>query len=234
MTKIFYLKHHTFHIKAIFAALKDIFEKGEYADKAIEKVMRANKKWNVRERSFVSDVTYDIVRNWRLLVASSGVDEKLSEKNLWMIFGTYLVFDGYELPESNYFKSLNEKKVISQLEKFYKIRKIRESVPDWLDETGEKELGKQWEKVLRALNQRPSMVLRANTLFTTPKELQKILEEDENISETALVTWSPDAVELKFPRNVFRTEAYHNGLFEVQDAASQMVSEYLNVQPGMR
>ncbi|MCK6649960.1 MAG: RNA methyltransferase, partial [Bacteroidia bacterium] len=78
MTKIFYLKHHTFHIKAIFAALKDIFEKGEYADKAIEKVMRANKKWNVRERSFVSDVTYDIVRNWRLLVASSGVDEKLS------------------------------------------------------------------------------------------------------------------------------------------------------------
>lgn len=234
MTKIFYLKHHTFHIKAIFAALKDIFEKGEYADKAIEKVMRANKKWNVRERSFVSDVTYDIVRNWRLLVASSGVDEKLSEKNLWMIFGTYLIFDGYELPESNYFKSLNEKKVISQLEKFYKIRKIRESVPDWLDETGEKELGKQWEKVLRALNQRPSMVLRANTLFTTPKELQKILEEDENISETALVTWSPDAVELKFPRNVFRTEAYHNGLFEVQDAASQMVSEYLNVQPGMR
>ncbi|MCK6648478.1 MAG: RsmB/NOP family class I SAM-dependent RNA methyltransferase, partial [Bacteroidia bacterium] len=157
-----------------------------------------------------------------------------SEKNLWMIFGTYLVFDGYELPESNYFKSLSEKKVISQLEKFYKIRKIRESVPDWLDETGEKELGKQWEKVLRALNQRPSMVLRANTLFTTPKELQKILEEDENISETALVTWSPDAVELKFPRNVFRTEAYHNGLFEVQDAASQMVSEYLNVQPGMR
>lgn len=234
MTKIFYLKHHTFHIKAIFAALKDIFEKGEYADKAIEKVMRANKKWNVRERSFVSDVTYDIVRNWRLLVASSGVDEKLSDKNLWMIFGTYLIFDGYELPESNYFKSLSEKKVISQLEKFYKIRKIRESVPDWLDETGEKELGKQWDKVLRALNQRPSMVLRANTLFTTPKELQKILEEDENINETALVTWSPDAVELKFPRNVFRTEAYHNGLFEVQDAASQMVSEYLNVQPGMR
>ncbi len=234
MTKIFYLKHHTFHIKAIFAALKDIFEKGEYADKAIEKVMRANKKWNVRERSFVSDVTYDIVRNWRLLVASSGVDEKLSDKNLWMIFGTYLIFDGYELPESNYFKSLSDKKVISQLEKFYKIRKIRESVPDWLDETGEKELGKQWDKVLRALNQRPSMVLRANTLFTTPKELQKILEEDENINETALVTWSPDAVELKFPRNVFRTEAYHNGLFEVQDAASQMVSEYLNVQPGMR
>ncbi|MBL7883332.1 MAG: RsmB/NOP family class I SAM-dependent RNA methyltransferase [Bacteroidia bacterium] len=234
MTKIFYLKHHIFHIKAIFTALKDIFDNAEYADKAIEKVMRANKKWNVRERSFVSDVTYDIVRNWRLLVASSGVDEKLSEKNLWMIFGTYLIFDGYDLPESTYFKPLNEKKVISQLEKFYKVRKIRESIPDWLDDIGEKELGKQWDKVIKALNQKPSMVLRANTLFTTPKELQKILEEEEKITDTSLITWSPDAVELKYPRNVFRTQAYHNGFFEVQDAASQMVSEYLNVQPGMR
>ncbi len=235
MTKEFYLKHHSFHIKAIFTALKDIFERNEYADKAIEKVMRAHKNWDVRERSFVADVTYDIIRNWRLLVASSGIeaDAKLSDKNLWMIFGTYLVFDGYTLPESNYFKGLNEKKIISQLEKFHKIRKIRESVPDWLDKLGEKELGKEWDKTIRALNQRPTTVLRANSLKTNPKELQKTLEE-EKITDASLIIWSPDAVELKFPRNVFRTEAFHKGLFEVQDASSQMVSDFLNVQPGMR
>lgn len=234
MVKRFYLKHHIFHIKAIFAVLKDVFENGVFADKAIEKVMRANKKWDVRERSFVSDVSYDIIRNWRLLTTSGAVEGKLIDKNLWMILGTYLIFDGYELPESEYFRNVNEKKVISQLEKFSKIRKIRESVPDWLDVLGEKELGKTWDKTLRALNQRPSMVLRANTLRVTPKELQKILEEEENISDSSLITWSPDAVELKFPRNVFRTQAFHNGLFEVQDAASQMVSEFLNVAPGMR
>ncbi len=234
MTKEFYLKHHSFHIKAIFNALKDIFEKNEYADKAIEKVMRANKKWDVRERSFVADVTYDMVRNWRLLMASAGVEGKLTDKTLWMIFGTYLVFDGYMLPDSNYFKGINEKKIISQLEKFHKIRKIRESVPDWLDVLGEKELGKDWDKVIRALNQPPTVVLRANSLKTNPKDLQKILEEEEQITESSLVMWSPDAVELKFSRNVFRTEAFHKGLFEVQDASSQMVSEFLNVQPGMR
>ncbi|MEO6903745.1 MAG: RsmB/NOP family class I SAM-dependent RNA methyltransferase [Bacteroidia bacterium] len=233
MTKEFYLKHHTFHIKAIFVALKDIFEKKEYADKAIEKVMRANKYWDVKERGFVSDVTYDIVRNWRLLLAAAGVEDKLTDKNLWMIFGTYLVFDGYGLPASTYFKGLNEKKIVSQLEKFHKIRKIRESIPDWLDLLGEKELGKEWDKTIRALNQRPSTVLRANSLKTNPKELQQLLEE-EKITETSLIIWSPDAVELKFQRNVFRTDAFHKGLFEVQDAASQMVSEFLNVQPGMR
>jgi 16S rRNA (cytosine967-C5)-methyltransferase len=151
-----------------------------------------------------------------------------------MIFGTYLVFDGYMLPDSNYFKGINEKKIISQLEKFHKIRKIRESVPDWLDVLGEKELGKDWDKVIRALNQPPTVVLRANSLKTNPKDLQKILEEEEQITESSLVMWSPDAVELKFSRNVFRTEAFHKGLFEVQDASSQMVSEFLNVQPGMR
>lgn len=233
MTKRFYLKHHSFHIKAIFSALKDVFEHNQYADKAIEKVMRAHKKWDVRERSFVSDVTYDIIRNWRLMLSASGVEGKLTDKNLWNIFGTYLVFDGYELPESNYFKGLNEKKIISQLEKFHKVRKIRESIPDWLDQMGEKELGKDWDKTIRALNQPPTVILRANSLKTTPKELQTILEE-EKITDTALISWSPDAVELKFQRNVFRTEAFHKGLFEVQDAASQMVSEFLNVEPGMR
>ena len=234
MIKRFYLKHHIFHIKAIFNALKDVFENGVFADKAIESQMRANKKWDVRERSFVSDVTYDIIRNWRLLNAAAGVEGKLSDRNLWMIFGTYLIFDGYELPDSEYFKNVTEKKVISQLEKFSRIRKVRESVPDWLDALGEKEIGKNWDKTLRALNQRPSMVLRANTLRTSPKELQNILEEAEQITESSLIVWSPDAVELKYPRNVFRTDAFHRGLFEVQDAASQMVSEFLNVAPGMR
>jgi 16S rRNA (cytosine967-C5)-methyltransferase len=234
MTKEFYLKHHQFHIKAIFTALKGIIEKNEYADKAIENVMRANKKWNVRERSFVADTVYDIVRNWRLIYTVSGIeDNKFTDSNLWTLFGVYLIFDGYELPESKYFKELNEKKIIQKLEKYSKIRKIRESVPDWLDTLGEKELGKKWDNVIQALNQPPSVTLRTNTLKTTPKELQTILEE-EKIPETSLVAWSPDAIELKYPRNVFRTKAFHDGLFEVQDAASQMVSEFLNVQPGMR
>lgn len=233
MAKEFYLKYHSVHIKSIFNALKDVFEKNVYADKALEKEMRAHKRWDVRERSFVATVTYDIIRNWRLLLAAGKVEGKLSDRNLWNVFGTYLIFDGYQLPDSNYFKSLTEKKIISQLEKFHKVRKIGESVPDWLDELGEKELGKDWTQVIRALNQLPTTTLRANTLKISTKDLQLALDE-ENITESSLINWSPDAVELKFPRNVFRTESFHKGLFEVQDAASQMVSEYLNVKPGMR
>ncbi len=39
---------------------------------------------------------------------------------------------------------------------------------------------------------------------------------------------------LKERTNVFKTEAFKNGLFEVQDASSQLVAEFLEVEPGMR
>jgi 16S rRNA (cytosine967-C5)-methyltransferase len=235
MEKEFYFKYHQTHIKSIFTVLKDVFENGEYADKAIEKVMRANKKWAARERSFVSDTTYDMIRNWRLLVTSAGLEEnkKISDTFCWQLFGVYLIFDGYEIPDSKSFKDINKKKTIQQLEKFFKIRKIRESIPDWLDEIGMKELGKNWDKIIHALNQKPAMVLRANTIKTDVGKVIQQLEE-ENILEASLIKWSPDAIQLKYPRNVFRTNAFHAGMFEVQDAASQTVAQYLDVKPGMR
>ena len=49
------------------------------------------------------------------------------------------------------------------------------SIPDWLDELGAKELGKQWDTEIKALNQQADVVLRANTLKTTKKGLHKAL-----------------------------------------------------------
>jgi 16S rRNA (cytosine967-C5)-methyltransferase len=45
---------------------------------------------------------------------------------------------------------------------------------------------------------------------------------------------NPDALLLRERRNVFRTKAFQQGLFEVQDASSQLVAPFLQVEPGMR
>ncbi len=214
--------------------MRMILNDGEYADRAIEKVMRFNKKWKVKERSFVADNTYGIIRNWRLLTTLSGADPKLSnEKEAWKLFAAWLFLNDYRMPETPHLKGINPKHFEEKMERYKKIRKIRESVPDWMDSLCEKELGRKWDKVLSALNKEPSVVLRANALKTNPAQLQEILAE-EFITETNLLPWSPDAVELKFSRNVFRTESFKRGFFEVQDAASQMVSAFLDVKPGMR
>ena len=56
---------------------------------------------------------------------------------------------------------------------------------------------------------------------------------DLNI-ETEFLKEQPDALVLKERANVFLTDAFKEGLFEVQDASSQLVAAFLDVQPGMR
>jgi 16S rRNA (cytosine967-C5)-methyltransferase len=95
-----------------------------------------------------------------------------------------------------------------------------------------RELGKDWDSIAAALNKPARMVIRANTLKTTREKLQATLIEDG--VETEMLSLAPDALELVFRRNVFRYNAFTDGMFEVQDAASQLVSDFLDAQPGMR
>jgi 16S rRNA (cytosine967-C5)-methyltransferase len=112
------------------------------------------------------------------------------------------------------------------------IRKIKEAIPDWIDEAGMAELGAQWPKELSALNVPADVVLRANTLKTTRAHLQKLLKQED--VETYAPEAYPDALILQKRKNIFSTQAFKNGLLEVQDASSQLVAPALEVEPGMR
>jgi 16S rRNA (cytosine967-C5)-methyltransferase len=230
--KQFDLKQYHSQVKAVFNILREMFEEGVFADRAIEHGMRSHKKWRGFERAFVSETTYDIVRNWRLLTTVAGIEPELSEKNLWTIFGTWLVMQDYDLPPSPQFRHLNPQAIERKLAKFNSVRKIRESIPDWLDELGERELGRAWDKVIRSMNATPEVYVRVNKLKTSIQELIKIFEEEKIDAER--VQWSPDALRLKRSGHLFRTEAFRQGLFEVQDAASQMVSIFTGAKPGDR
>ena len=114
-----------------------------------------------------------------------------------------------------------------------KIRKYRESVPDWMDELGVSELGETlWSKEIAAQNQQADVILRTNTLNISKEMLQKKLRTENVITE--LIPNHPDALRLTERANVFKTEAFHNGFFEVQDASSQLVAAFLEVAPGMK
>ncbi|HLT34098.1 MAG TPA: RsmB/NOP family class I SAM-dependent RNA methyltransferase, partial [Aquaticitalea sp.] len=73
---------------------------------------------------------------------------------------------------------------------------------------------------------------RVNTLKTTKEKLHSELFDLD--IETEYLKDYPNALKLKERANVFQTEQFKNGLFEVQDASSQLVAEFLNVEPGMR
>ncbi|WP_029033773.1 RsmB/NOP family class I SAM-dependent RNA methyltransferase [Salinimicrobium terrae] len=215
-------------------ALGEIFNEGEYADKVIAKTLKRDKRWGSRDRSFIAETTYDIVRWKRLYSEIAEVKAPYSRENLFRLFAVWATLRGIEIPSDwKQIEPVPTRRIKGKFDELSKIRKFRESVPDWLDEMGVKELGEEvWEKEIHALNEQAPVILRTNTLKTTKEKLQQELQKESIVTE--FLKGFPDALQLKERTNVFRTEAFKIGLFEVQDASSQLVANFLQVEPGMR
>ncbi len=215
--------------EAVVNGLELIFTEKKYADKVIEKILKSNPKWGARDRRFIAETIYDIVRWYRLFIEITGAEEN----DYWKLLAVWCLWNKAEFPDWEELKGVNRKKILEAYEQNKSIRKIRESIPDWLDELGEKELGSNWGKELSALNEEAKVVLRVNTLKISRKELQKQLEEIESIQTEAPLTL-PDALLLEERQNIFTRQQFKDGLFEVQDGGSQQIAPYLQVMPGMR
>ena len=218
---------------AVIDSIRDIFNEGVYADKAVEKALKRDKRWGARDRKFVAETIYEIVRWNRLYAEIAEVKTPYKRDDIWRIFSVWCILRGIALPDWNQIGDVPVRRIKGRFDELSKIRKYRESVPDWMDELGVSELGEAlWSKEIAAQNQQADVILRTNTLNISKEMLQKKLRTENVITE--LIPNHPDALRLTERANVFKTEAFHNGFFEVQDASSQLVAAFLEVEPGMK
>lgn len=218
---------------AVIDGLHIIFNEGEYADKVVQALLKRDKRWGSRDRGFIAETVYEIVRYKRLYAEIAEVKEPFNRDNLWRLFAVWATLRRITLPKWKYFEDTPTRKIKGRFDELSKIRKYRESIPDWLDNMAVEELGESlWTKEINALNQQADVILRVNTLKTNIKDLQNRLQS-ENI-ETEAVKGYPMALKLKERANVFQTESFKDGWFEVQDASSQLVATMLDVKPGMK
>lgn len=214
-------------------SLNAIFNEGEYADKVVARALKKDKRWGSSDRKFVAETIYEIVRWKRLYAEIAEVKEPYDRDNLWRMFAVWAVLRGYPIPDWRQLEGTPERKIKGRFDELSKNRALKESIPDWMDELGVKELGeKVWSKEITAQNQPAKVILRTNTLKGTKENLRNTLM-DLNI-ETEYLKDQPEALVLKERANVFLTDAFKKGLFEVQDANSQLVAGFLDVKPGMR
>jgi len=227
------LRLHRNLVYTVIDSIRDIFNEGVYADKAVEKALKRDKRWGSRDRKFVAETIYEIVRWKRLYAEIAEVKEPFDRNNLWRLFSVWCVLKGIALPDWNQIEPTPSRRIKGKFDELSKIRKFRESIPDWIDEVAVSELGEElWTKELAALNKQAEVILRTNTLNTTKEELQKELQDESIFTE--FIPNHSDALRLVERANVFRTEVFKKGYFEVQDASSQLVAEYLDVGPGMK
>ena len=80
------------------------------------------------------------------------------------------------------------------------------------------------EEFLKAALQPKKIMIRVNTVKTTPEELKSLLEkEGVGVSETSV----PNAFQINVNKAVYELESYKKGLFHVEDISSQLCIEAL-------
>ncbi|MRI62736.1 methyltransferase domain-containing protein [Ornithobacterium rhinotracheale] len=211
--------------------LQSVFEQNRYTDKEIERTFKQNKQWGSRDRAFVAETVYDIVR-WKSLIDYAS-NAALKRKDYWSLIATYFIINNVEIPQLEEFGRYNIDKIKSNYLKAKKIPNIWYSVSPNLYELGVEQLGEEsWNQELDAMNQPAPPILRLNTLKANEKMLRKSLGEEE--VEIEVIPDYPDAYLLVNQKNLFQTEAFKNGWFEMQDASSQLVAPFLELEPGMR
>lgn len=220
------MKLHRNLAQAVVTAVASTLEGQQVASRALDRLFSANPKWGKRDRSFVAETTYEIVRWRRLLEYGAEYTQG------WALLAAQLTRQGLELPDWEEFAAFDAERIRERLQASELPRAVRESIPDWLDELGARDLGERWDAEIGALNGEAPVVLRANTLKISRDELQARLQKEE--IETADIERLPQALQLETRRSIAHLPLYKEGFFEFQDAASQLVVPLLRVQSGLR
>lgn len=227
------MRLHRNLVLAVIKVLDGVFNHDFYADKTIEKILKHDKRWGSRDRGFIAETSYEIVRWKRLYVEIAEVKNSFDYKNLWKVFSVWAVLKGFILPNWNEFQNTPKRRIKGKFDKLSKIRKYRESVPDWIDDLAVQEIGEnKWEREISALNKMAPVILRTNTLKISTKELCEVFSREEVIADP--IIGYPNALRLRNRMNLFNKNSFQRGFFEIQDASSQLVAPFLKIEPGMK
>lgn len=220
------------------SALRDIFDEGYLADKVIQRHLKANRKWGSHDRRLFAELVYDCVRWWRRFLVVREIAWPESDRWESRFFPhayEFAIETWCVLKDVSLDRALNRTPPAkAELQKLWDDPKMsraeRQSIPNWMDAFGAKELGSRWEECLNALNSSAPVYLRVNRLRTTRENLVRDLKS-EKIEATPV---GDEGLKLAERVNVFLTKSFTAGHFEVQDLNSQKVALALGAKPGER
>ena len=117
------MRLHRNLVIAIIKVLDGIFNQNLYADKVIEKVLKQDKRWGSRDRGFIAETSYEIVRWKRLYLEIAEVKKPFDYQNLWRVFSVWAILKGISLPNWKEFQETPNRRIKGKFDKLSKIRK---------------------------------------------------------------------------------------------------------------
>lgn len=231
--------------------LLQIRSTGRPADSLIDSFFRSRRYLGSHDRRFIAETAYGTLRHlrWCEAVAESalgGYSNGLSdeEKLLFTVVAHHVRKAGNPVPAIADLKPLLTSESSGVLDRFVARLplahpaapdqmtqfSVEYSLPDWLagrlmDAYGREEAAKLCE----SLNTQAPLNLRVNTLKTSVSECAERLRREG--VEARPGGLSPVGLTVPKRLNIFRLQAFRDGLFEVQDEGSQLVGILLDPKP---
>lgn len=218
---------------ARYAAAIGVLEsilKGDSAEKTLTNWARSNRYAGSKDRAAVRDIVFDCLRNFRRYPSISGINSArgmIAGRCAFLKIDVETVFtgEGYGPVQLNSeeLNLLQKKRNLSAVEK--------SNVPDWLYSELLLEYGDETDNVCEELNHRAPIDLRVNLTKCSIEIAQELLEADAILAET--VPGVSTALRVtQNPRRVSQSKAYLSGYVELQDAASQMIVNNIELKNG--
>lgn len=171
------MKLHKLTVQAVIEGLEEIFGNNKLADRVVRSQITKDRRWGSRDRRFIAESIYDIVRWWKWYLTIGEINEQDAAR-FEKVLAVYLQDKQVEFPDWFAPQIPNDESIRKNKIKYASDLSCAASIPDWLNVLGHNELGDRWEKEITALNQTTDVVLRVNTLKTDKSKLKTILAKE--------------------------------------------------------
>jgi 16S rRNA (cytosine967-C5)-methyltransferase len=218
------MKMHRILAEAAAAICTGVLDGRRVLDRELAAAFEGHPKWGRRDRAFVAETVFEVVRWRRALAFVADCDAVAALCAVqWLRMGMEIPAWWHHGGAPPAEMAVREAALASQ------PRAVRESIPDWLDDLAATELGAAWDAEIAALNRRAPVFLRVNTLPGDRAEAREWLAAAG--VEAGEVPGMPDALVLP-PGKSLPKLLLAAGRVEIQDAGSQMIAPLLDPQPG--
>jgi 16S rRNA (cytosine967-C5)-methyltransferase len=216
-------------------------EQGWLADRALERVLRREKRLYAAERRAVAEAVYGILRLQGQLAWLAGATTRApldpsTVYALWLARTGALSRDaaarrlGVPAPVVGAALEGADARIAAISDPVERLA-VEASLPRWIAGRFVAELGEVEARALAAaMNERAPLTVRANLLGTTREELRARLAGEG--TDARPTRFSPWGLVLDGHANAFALQSFQDGHFEIQDEGSQLVALAVGARPG--
>lgn len=220
----------TYHLPLLVQVIQWVFIKEKTIGKALELLFKTY-DLNFFDKKIISQNTYEIIRYWRYLVEVNNGNGSFKDENIARIIAINLIRNGYKLPPHPALERIHAPNIEKKLQSIQSPA-IRSSYSDWVYDICTDELGNDWHQLAQDLNQHYQLTLRVNTLKANREDIYEYFIDKEYQCELSDV--SADGIVFTEYIDVFNDEIFKEGMVEIQDIGSQVISLFANPKPGQR